>query len=141
MHHDIRLVSSGNKEILDRIAPDVFDNPIDPPQFHAFLDDKRHIMFVAVDKGTVVGMASAVEYFHPDKNPQLWINEIGVASTHRMLGIGRGLVEAPLKEAKARGCVSAWLGTDIDNEPAQACFGSVPEGEPPQPFLLYEWSP
>ncbi len=140
MHFDIRLVSSRNKEILDRIAPDVFDNPIDQPQLHAFLDDMRHIMYVAVDKGTVVGMASAVEYFHPDKNPQLWINEIGVASTHRRLGIGRSLVEALFTEAKGRGCISAWLGTDIDNESAQACFGSVPEGEAPQPFLLYEWN-
>ena len=132
MRFDIHLVSSENSEILDRIGADVFDDPIDTPQLYAFLDDMRHIMFVAVHEETVVGMASAVEYFHPDKNPQLWINEIGVASTHRRLGIGRSLVKALLAEAKARGCVSAWLGTDIDNESAQACFGSVPEGKPPQ---------
>lgn len=140
MQFDVRLVSSKNKEILGRIAPDVFDNPIDQRQLQAFLGDKRHIMFVAVDNGTVVGMATAVEYFQPDKNPQVWINEIGVASTHRRLGIGRSLVQALLTEAKVRGGDSAWLGTDIDNGAAQACFGSVPEVEPPQPFLLYEWN-
>ena len=140
MRFDICLVSPKNPEILDRIGPDVFDNPIDATQLHAFLDDERHIMFVALDEGVVVGMASAVEYFHPDKKPQLWINEVGVASTHRRLGIGRSLVKALLTEANARGCVSAWLGTDIDNESGQACFGSVPEGEPQQPFLLYEWN-
>jgi hypothetical protein len=28
---------------------------------------------------TVVGFASAVHYVHPDKAPELWINEVGVA--------------------------------------------------------------
>ena len=139
MNVDIRLLSKKNSAILERIAPDVFDNPIDARQLRAFLDDRRHIMFVAVDEDTVVGMASAVEYFHPDKKPQLWINEVGVASTHRRLGIGRSLVGALLDEAEDRGCVFAWLGTDIDNKAAQACFGSVPEGEKPHTFLLYEW--
>ena len=97
-------------------------------------------MVVAVDNATVIGMASAVEYFHPDKQPQLWINEVGVASTHRNQGIGRRMVQALLQAATERGCTFAWLGTDIDNEAAQACFRSVAEAEKPQPFLLYEWS-
>ena len=96
-------------------------------------------MVVAVDNDTVIGMASAVEYFHPDKQPQLWINEVGVAATHRKRGIGRRMVQALLEVANERGCTFAWLGTDIDNEAAQACFGAVPEVEKPQPFLLYEW--
>jgi ribosomal protein S18 acetylase RimI-like enzyme len=84
-------------------------------------------------------MASAVEYFHPDKPPQLWINEVGVALSHRKRGIGRQLVQELVASAKDRGCVYAWLGTNTDNVAAQACFSSVPEVETPQPFLLYEW--
>jgi len=125
--------------VLQRVAPDVFDNPIDERQLRAFLDDDRHILIVAVDNDTVVGMASAVEYFHPDKQPQLWINEVGVAATHRRLGIGTRLVERLLDTARDRGCVFAWLGTDVDNLAAQACFTSVPRVEEAQPFLLYEW--
>lgn len=139
MEYDIHLLSSANSELLNRIGPDVFDNPIESRQLQAFLDDPRHVMFVAVDRGTVVGMGSAVEYFHPDKQPQLWINEVGVASTHRMHGIGRRLVEALVNTAEDRGCVFAWLGTDVNNKAAQACFGSVPDVEEPQAFLLYEW--
>lgn len=135
----IHRLSSENSSLLSRIGPEVFDNPIDEVQLQAFLEDPRHVMFVATDNDTVVGMASAVEYFHPDKKPQLWINEVGVASSHRKQGIGRKLVEALLGHADARGCVFAWLGTDIDNEAAQACFGSVPGAEEPQAFLLYEW--
>ena len=136
---EVHLLRLENATLLERLAPDVFDNAIDADQLAMFLKDPRHIMFVAEDQGTVVGMASAVEYFHPDKKPQLWVNEVGVASTHRRLGIGRSLVSAVLDEAEGRGCVFAWLGTDIDNEAAQACFGSVPDGEKPQNFLLYEW--
>ena len=139
VHFSVHLLSQENAHLLEQAAPDVFDNPIDDRQLRAFLDDDRHILFVALDNDIVVGMASAVEYFHPDKQPQLWINEVGVASTHRRRGIARRLVEELLNTAKNRGCVFAWLGTDADNLAAQACFTSVPEVEEPQPFLLYEW--
>ena len=139
MSVDIRRLGRETAGLLQRVGPDVFDHPIDPLQLQAFLDDDRHIMMIAVDDDTVIGMASAVEYFHPDKEPQLWINEVGVASTHRRQGIGRRLVVALLEAARERGCESAWLGTNIDNEIAQACFGSVANGGKPQPFLLYEW--
>ncbi len=135
----IQRLNSKNSELLNRIGPEVFDYPIDQDQLQAFLSDERHFMVVAVDEGTVVGMASAVEYFHPDKPPQFWINEVGVASTHRKRGIGRSLVEELKGIAKKRGCVYAWLGTDKKNKAAQRCFGSVPNGEAPQEFLLYEW--
>jgi aminoglycoside 6'-N-acetyltransferase I len=84
-------------------------------------------------------MASAVEYFHPDKSPQLWINEVGVAPTHRRRGIGRALVLELVAEAESRGCICAWLGTDSDNESGKACFSSIPGVSAPQAFLLYEW--
>ena len=135
----IQRLSAANSDLLDSIGTDVFDNPIDPVQLRSFLDDERHVMYLAVDAGSVVGMASAFEYFHPDKKPQLFINEVGVAATHRREGIGRSLVEALLGFARERKCVFAWLGTDADNQAGQACFGSVPEVENAQPFLLYEW--
>lgn len=139
MSIEIVLLSNANAELLKDIAPQVFDYEINPQYLEAFLGDPCHIMYLAVDNKVVVGMASAVEYFHPDKPPQLWINEVGVAVSHRKRGIGRQLVQELVASAKDRGCVYAWLGTDTDNVAAQACFSSVPEGEPPQPFLLYEW--
>lgn len=32
------------------------------------------------------------------------------------------------------------MGTAHYNAAAQRCFGSVPDVEAPQPFLLYEWN-
>ncbi|MFN7164252.1 MAG: GNAT family N-acetyltransferase [Hyphomonas sp.] len=125
--------------LLSNIGDDVFDHPVRADYLKAFIDDPRHVMILAVEGGVVVGMASGVEYFHPDKPPQMWINEVGVAPSHRRRGIGRDLTHALVKAAAARGCIFAWLGTDQSNNAAQACFASVEGVEPPQPFLLYEW--
>jgi ribosomal protein S18 acetylase RimI-like enzyme len=139
MSIEIVLLCNANAELLKNIAPEVFDDEINLQYLGAFLGDPRHIMYLAVDNKVVVGMASAVEYFHPDKPPQLWINEVGVALSHRKQGIGRKLVQVLVTAAKDRGCIYAWLGTDMENVAAQACFSSVSEVENPQQFLLYEW--
>ena len=139
MTTDIVKIESHNAVLLQNVDRDVFDYEIDPVQLKAFMDDPRHVLFVAVEGNLVIGMASGVEYFHPDKKPQMFINEVGVAATHHRQGIGRSLVNSVIAEAKSRGCVYAWLGTEHENHPAQACFGSVPDGAEPQSFLLYEW--
>ncbi len=136
---DIERLRPDNASLLDNVAPDVFDHPIEGESLAAFVDDARHVMFLALDGDVVVGMVSAVEYFHPDKSSQLWINEIGVAPTHQRQGIGRSLVRAMLADGRTRGCSSAWLGTDLDNAAAQACFESAAGEKAPSPFLMYEW--
>lgn len=80
---EIIELNDGNSGFLDALAPDVFDHPVDPTQLKNFIGDPRHVMMLAVEDGLVVGMASAVEYFHPDKQPQLWINEVGVSPAYR----------------------------------------------------------
>ncbi|MBI1385284.1 MAG: GNAT family N-acetyltransferase [Rhizobiales bacterium] len=135
----ILRLDEGNAGCLDRLDPDVFDGPIDPVELARFLADPRHLMVVAIADGLVVGMASAFEYFHPDKRPQMFINEVGVSSAFQRKGIGRRLTGALVEIARERGCAYAWLGTEVDNAAAQACFAAVPDGEPPRPFLLYDW--
>lgn len=136
---EIIQLNDGNSGCLDTLASDVFDHPIDPTKLESFLRDPRHVMMLAVQDGLVVGLASAVEYFHPDKQPQLWINEIGVSPDYQRKGIGRRLATALVEFALSRGCSYAWLGTDKENSAARACFGSVTDVEPPQEFLLFEW--
>jgi GNAT superfamily N-acetyltransferase len=109
------LLCHENAELLKDIASEVFDYEINSQYLDAFLGDTRHIMYLAVDNKVAVVMASAVEYFHLDKPPELWINEVGVALSHRKQGIGRQLVQVLVASAKDRGCIYAWLGTDTDN--------------------------
>ena len=105
--------------MLDKLAPDVFDKPIDSRLWAEFLADPRHHLAVAMDGDLVVGMASAVHYVHPDKQPQMFINEVGVSRAYTRRGLGQLLVEALKGEAARLRCTEAWVLADADNEIAR----------------------
>ncbi len=122
---EIRLLNAGDDEVLRRVADEVFDNPIDPALAREFLEDPRHHLAVAIDDGVVVAFASAVHYVHPDKPPQLWINEVGVAPTHRRQGLGKAVLRAMLQTGRAHRCTEAWVLTDRTNAAAMALYTSA----------------
>jgi GNAT superfamily N-acetyltransferase len=109
MSPTIRLLGPGDASLLDRVAPEVFDNPIDPRRTAEFLVDGRHHLAVAFDGDVVVGMASAVHHVHPDKPPELWIYEVGVAPPYRGQGVGRRLLQALFERGREPGCL--WPGS------------------------------
>jgi ribosomal protein S18 acetylase RimI-like enzyme len=94
---------------------------------------------VAIDGGQVVGMASGVHYVHPDKPAQMFINEVGVAPTHRRVGLARRLIEALLARARELQCIEAWVATDADNELARALYQSVGGKEQTPPCVIFEF--
>ena len=132
---DIRLLGPDDADVLGRVDPDVFDHPVDPRWTRRFFDDASHHLAVALDGGRVVGMITAVAYVHPDKAPQLWINEVGVAPPYRRRGVGRRLLDLMLAHGRALGCTEAWLGTEEDNVPARRLYESA--GGAADPFVLY----
>jgi ribosomal protein S18 acetylase RimI-like enzyme len=135
----IRVLGSGDAAVLERLAPEVFDNPIDAEWTAEFFADPRHHLAVAIDEcGTVVGIASGVRYVHPDKPPELFVNEIGVTPEFRRRGIGRRLLSALFECARALGCQEAWLGTDADNAAARRLYAAV--GGMERPMLLVGFS-
>ena len=125
MSFTIRLLGTGDESVLERVASAVFDGPINPQWTAELLADARHHLAVAIDDGEVVGMATAVHYLHPDKAPQLWINEVGVAPSHHRRGIARGLLAALLEHGRTLGCTEAWVLTDDgENTAAHALYAS-----------------
>jgi ribosomal protein S18 acetylase RimI-like enzyme len=84
-------------------------------------------------------MASAVHYVHPDKPPELWINEVGVAPTHRAQGIGRRLLEALFERGRASGCRQAWVATEPGNMAARRLYAVAGGKEAPEPFVMVEF--
>ena len=121
----IKVLEAGDDDVLRSVAPDVFDNPIDPKLVREFLNDPRHHIVVAVDGGQVVGFASGVDYIHPDKPPELFINEVGVASAYRGQSLAKTLVRTLLGVAAARGCQTAWVLTDRGNPIAMSLYKSA----------------
>ena len=94
MNIEIRILASGDEGMLGHVAAGVFDHDVDPDLTAEFLRDPRHHLAVALEGTLVVGFASAVDYVHPDKPRELWINEVGVAPSHQRQGIGRRLLAA-----------------------------------------------
>jgi len=121
----VRILGRDDGRVLDHVAAEVFDNPIDPKWAAEFLGDPRHHLAVAIDEGVVVGMASGVHYVHPDKPPELWVNEVGVAPAHRRRGIGRQLMRALFERAREVGCAGAWVGAEATNTAARGLYAAV----------------
>lgn len=135
---ELRRLRPEDATVLARVADGVFDEPVRTDLTAEFLADRRHHLIVAIDEGVVVGMITAVDYVHPDKPLQLWINEVGVAPTHQRRGIGRALMQAMLDHGRALGCTEAWLGTEHDNVAARALY--VASGSEAEPFVLYSFT-
>ncbi|WP_010582704.1 GNAT family N-acetyltransferase [Schlesneria paludicola] len=133
---EIRILRRGDHDILNRVAEGVFDNSIDNRLSEEFLGDPRHHLAVAIDGRFVVGIASAVHYVHPDKSPQLWINEVGVAPSHRGRGFGKRLMTALLEVGRHLGCSEAWVLTDRQNHSACRLYESIGCVKPPAPAMF-----
>src|SRR5580693_8457902 len=114
----IKVLQSGEQSILMNVAADVFDHPLDAKLTREFLADPRHHIAVAIDDGVVVGFASGVHYIHPDKGPELWINEVALAPTHRRQGLGKAVLTALFDVGRAHQCSVAWVLTDRHNSAA-----------------------
>jgi len=134
---EVRILQAGDASVLERVTDDVFDEPVDPQWSAEFLADARHHLAVAIDGGIVVGMASGVHYLHPDKPPQLFINEVGVASSHQGRGIGRRVLDALLERGRTLGCSEAWVLTDESNSIARKLYASAGGEIDSDPAIMY----
>jgi aminoglycoside 6'-N-acetyltransferase I len=137
----IRWLRSGDEGVLATVAPDVFDDAVDPDLTREFLADPRHHIVVALVAQLVVGFASAMDYIHPDKPRQLFINEVGVSETWQNRGIGRRLVQEMIGLATNLGCTYAWIGTERHNLSARRCYAAAGGNELEDDVVIVEWKP
>ncbi len=134
---EIRILRRGDEGVLARVAAGVFDFGVNGELVAEFLADSRHHLAVAVEDGVVVGMASGVHYVHPDKAPQMFINEVGVGEAFRNRGIGKRLLKALMERAEELGCTEAWVLTDRDNHAAMRLYASMGGEEFPRDQVMF----
>jgi ribosomal protein S18 acetylase RimI-like enzyme len=82
-------------------------------------------------------MASGVHYVHPDKPPELFVNEVGVADAYQGRGIGGRVLRALLDRGRALGCAQAWVLTSPDNAPAVRLYAGAGGRPADEPTVLY----
>lgn len=118
----VRRIGPSDESVFQKIAPDVFDEAIDPARLKAYLAEPGHLMVFAFDGETVVGQCAGVIHRHPDKPTELYVDEVGTASTHLRQGVATAMIAEMFRWARELGCTEAWLGTELDNEPANALY-------------------
>lgn len=122
---EIKILGQGDERAFERVALGVFDERVDPQLVRDFLADPRHHIAAAIEDGELIGFVSALDYIHPDKPRELWINEVGVAHAHRRRGIAKHALDAMLKHAQKLGCREAWVLTDRDNIAGMRLYASA----------------
>ena len=103
----------------------VFDGPVDAGNLSRFVQDEGHMLVFATARGQVIGFASGTVILHPDKDPTLFINEVGVEDHWRRRGIATRLIADLREQAREKGCRAAWVATEGDNGPARALYASM----------------
>jgi len=125
MTAEIRILGPQDIDLLAAVEPGLFDNPVDPLQARAFLDDPLHLMAVALDAGRIVAFASGTILLHPDKPRALFVNEVGTADSHQRRGLASAVCRALIARGRELGCRGAWVGTEPDNLPARALYRAL----------------
>jgi ribosomal protein S18 acetylase RimI-like enzyme len=125
MKLEIRRLSSADLSMLDHIARDVFDAPIDPDHMKRYLDAPGHIMMIASIDGLVVAQCAAIIQHHPDKPKDMYIDELGVSPAYQRHGIARRLMSDMLDLGKALQCAQCWVTTHTDNAPARGLYQNL----------------
>jgi RimJ/RimL family protein N-acetyltransferase len=81
-------------------------------------------MVLALDCNLVVGQCAGVIHRHPDKVTELYVDEVGTATSHLRQGIATVMLAELFAWGRELGCREAWLGTELDNVAAQGLYRS-----------------
>ena len=120
----VRRARPGDEAEVARFRP-AFDFDVLEDETRRFLADKRHHLLLGYVDEAPAGFLSAVEVFHPDKRPELFLNEIAVIPEMRRRGVGRALIDELGRLGRERGCVNIWVLTDEANTPAMRMYASA----------------
>lgn len=122
---EIRLVGPATTGLLARIADDVFDEPAHQAALATFAAEPGHALFVALADVGVVGQVRGMVHQQPDRRPDLYIDNLGVAPKWQRRGIGTRLIRALLAWGTERQCETVWVATETENGVAQAFYASL----------------
>ncbi len=90
-----------------------------------YLLNTESVFIVAYSDEQFVGMASAKILNKPTGDIWLYIDEVDVSEDKQRQGVGRELMKYLLKFAQDSECDEVWIGTEVDNAPANALYNSL----------------
>lgn len=125
MQVQIKIVGTEDAALLANVAEDVFDHDLIEARVTDFLNQPNRILCIAIAGHVIVGQAQAAILLQPDKAPELYIDNLGVAPAFQRQGIATRLLEAVIQVARTHECAEIWVSTEPDNEPARALYSAL----------------
>jgi aminoglycoside 6'-N-acetyltransferase I len=122
MELEIVRMGPGQAGLLNRVAADVFDEPIDKGRLAAYLAEPGHLMVLGLSGGEVIGQARGMVHRHPDLPTELYIDNLGVTPARQREHIATRLLDELVAWGASLGCEEAWVGTEVDNKPARTLY-------------------
>jgi len=136
---EIRLATITDLNAIEKIGDTLFDYPIKKSSAIEYLNDSRHHLVLAFDQENVVGMTSGFHYVHPDKDPSLFIDEVGVIDAYRNRGVARRLIKFLCLHGKKMGLKEAWVLTERSNEAAKKAYIAAGGIQEDTDIVLFEF--
>ncbi|MCR9260423.1 MAG: GNAT family N-acetyltransferase [Pseudomonadaceae bacterium] len=92
--------------------------------------DRQDTLFVACYEEdahhTLLGIASGRFEIKPYAHERwLYVDEVDVCANHRQKGVGKAIMQKLIKLAEEADCEEVWLGTEVDNQAANALYLSL----------------
>ena len=136
----LKMATLTDLPAIAKVGDELFDHVIKIDRAKEFLMDDRHHLVLAFDADQIVGMASGFHYVHPDKDPVLFINEVGVLERYQNQGIGRTVVRHLYAHGKQFGCQEAWIATEESNQAARKAYLAAGGEEEKELVVLINFS-
>ena len=133
------MLTGDDVNLLERVAPDVLDIQDDDRWFARYLQNGASTFLVAAIAGRqMVGQVSASLNHHPDRAPDLYVDDLAVTPAWRRRGIARRLLDKASEIGRGLGCAQMWIVTEEDNDEARALYQS--RGAEPTAIVMYEYN-
>lgn len=151
-HSELQTSIVGLDDDLKRIVDDINNSSwdeaneitsYDVPSLTAYLKRQDTLFITCYDNAStnrrLLGIASSrVEIKPYDEEKWLFVDELDVCANHRKKGAGAAIMRTLLQYAKDTGCIEVWLGTEVDNIPANTLYRSVDPDDVEQ-FIGYTY--
>ncbi len=121
------------------VASEISPEDYNEEDFKEFLLKTESVFVIAYFEEQLAGMASAKVLNKPTGEIWLYIDEVDVCENHQKKGIGKALMNYLINYAKEYNCNEVWVGTEVDNEPANALYKSLTPSDI-QSFIGYTFT-
>ncbi len=141
---NLELVSKGSDlaSICEQMQPDKWaeDNQMTSYQLERLKEflEAGGILVLAKDGDKVAGVAICYKLLHPAGESSLYVRELDTHPDYRRQGVATLLMNKCKEIAKSESLTEVWLGTEADNDVANAFYTALDPDEV-EPSVIYAY--